>query len=163
MWQKIIPEILSAIGDKKLSIAVSKLKFIFLPRKLYYKSVKREKRNWEKERASRLVGLASPTNMGLILVVYESIFGKTKQKGRFSKNRPFCFVLFLRLVYTCLRLSYLIFENVQASKLGVSDIFISCFSPPAVESSCAIGLYNLLKYSTTILSELKYASEVLIA
>jgi len=38
MWQKIIPEILSAIGDKKLSMAVSKLKFIFLLTTLYYKS-----------------------------------------------------------------------------------------------------------------------------
>jgi hypothetical protein len=37
MWQNITAEILSATGDKKLSIAVSKLNFIFLLIKLYYK------------------------------------------------------------------------------------------------------------------------------
>ena len=40
--------------------------------------------------------------------------------------------------------SYLIFEKVQASNVGASDIFISFLSSPAVESLCAIGLYNLL-------------------
>lgn len=40
--------------------------------------------------------------------------------------------------------SYLIFENVQASNVGASLIFISCFLPPEHSSSWAIGLYNLL-------------------
>jgi hypothetical protein len=39
---------------------------------------------------------------------------------------------------------YLIFENVQASNVGVSDIFMSFFLVPVLESSWAIGLYNLL-------------------
>lgn len=61
-----------------------------------------------------------------------------KQKEANLKLTSFFNILIYIFIY------YLMLENVQASNVGVSEIFISFLSLPVVESSWAIGLYNLL-------------------